>query len=73
MSTTQPGPNFQQEASINYTATVLNPQGAIPVIGTFTELLNTSNGRSAFIDFRQDSSATTQGAADGGMMIGSMA
>lgn len=67
-----PGPNFAQQASINYTATVVNPQGAIPVIGTFTELLNTSNGRSAFIDFRQDSSATTQAAGDGGMMIGSM-
>lgn len=67
-----PGANFQQQASVNYTATVLNPQGAIPVIGTFTELLNTANGRSAFIDFRQDSSATTQAADDGGMMIGSM-
>lgn len=69
---TLPGPNFAQEASVNYTATVLHPQGTIPVIGTFTELLNTSNGRSAFIDFRQDSSATTQAAADGGMMIASM-
>ncbi|MCK8643122.1 hypothetical protein M0678_05055 [Mycobacterium colombiense] len=67
-----PGANFQQEASVNYTATVVNPQGTIPVIGTFTELLNTSTGRSAFIDFRQDSSATTQAAGDGGMMIGSM-
>ncbi|OBH55624.1 hypothetical protein [Mycobacterium sp. E2479] len=66
------GANFQQEASVNYTATVVNPQGSIPVIGTFTELLNTSNGRSAFIDFRQDSSATTQAAGDGGMMISSM-
>ncbi|OBB93430.1 hypothetical protein [Mycobacterium sp. 852002-40037_SCH5390672] len=67
-----PGPSFQQEASINYTATVVNPQGAIPVIGTFTELLNTANGRSAFIDFRQDNGATTQAAGDGGMMISSM-
>lgn len=66
------GPNFQQEASLNYTASVVHPQGTIPVIGTFTELLNTSNGRSAFIDFRQNSSATTQAASDGGMMIGSM-
>lgn len=66
------GPNFQQEASLNYTASVVHPQGTIPVIGTFTELLNTSNGRSAFIDFRQNSSATTQAAGDGGMMIGSM-
>lgn len=69
---TLPGPTFGQEASVNYTATVVNPQGAIPVIGTFTELLNTSNGRSAFVDFRQDSSATTQAAGEGGMMIGSM-
>lgn len=67
-----PGANFQQQASVNYTATVVNPQGTIPVIGTFTELLNTSNGRSAFIDFRQDSSATTRAAGDGGIMIGSM-
>jgi hypothetical protein len=67
-----PGPNFAQEASINYSATVVNPQGTIPVIGTFTELLNTSNGRSAFIDFRQDSSATTQAAGDGGMMMAYM-
>lgn len=66
------GPNFQQQASVNYTANVVNPQGTIPVIGTFTELLNTSNGRSAFIDFRQGGSATTQAAGDGGMMVGSM-
>lgn len=69
---TLPGATFQQEASVNYTATVVNPHGAIPVIGTFTELLNTSNGRSAFVDFRQDSSATTQAAGEGGMMIASM-
>ncbi|OBE98979.1 hypothetical protein [Mycobacterium sp. 852002-10029_SCH5224772] len=66
------GPNFQQEASVNYTANVVHPQGAIPVIGTFTELLNTSDGRSAFIDFRQNGGATTQAAGDGGTMIGSM-
>ncbi|HSS26109.1 MAG TPA: hypothetical protein VLL82_17335 [Mycobacterium sp.] len=64
--------NFQQEASIDYTADVLAQQGTIPVIGTFSELLNTSNGQSAFIDFRQDSNATTQAAGDGGMMIDSM-
>jgi hypothetical protein len=64
--------NFQQEAFIDYTANVVSPQGTIPVIGTFTELLNTSNGRSAFIDFRQDDNSTTQAAGDGGMMISSM-
>lgn len=64
--------NFQQEAFIDYTANVVNAQGTIPVIGTFTELLNTSTGQSAFIDFRQDDNSTTQAAGDGGMMISSM-
>lgn len=64
--------NFQQEAFTEYTADVLTQQGTIPVIGTFSELLNTSNGQSAFIDFRQDSTATTQAAGDGGTMIDSM-
>ncbi|WP_224188775.1 hypothetical protein [Mycobacterium avium] len=66
------GPNFQQQASLNYTATVVHPQGSIPVIGTFTELLNTSTGRSAFVDFRQDSRATTQAAGEGAAMIASL-
>jgi hypothetical protein len=64
--------NFQQEASIYYTADVLTQQGAIPVLGTFSELLNTSNQLSAFIDFRQNDNATAQAAGDGGMMIHSM-
>jgi len=71
-TTPLPGANFQQEASLNYTANVVNSQGTIPVIGTFTELLNTANGRSAFIDFRQDSSATTQAAGEGAIMINSL-
>lgn len=64
--------NFQQEAFTEYTADVLTQQGTIPVIGTFSELLNTSNGQSAFIDFRQDNTATTQAAGDGRTMIDSM-
>lgn len=64
--------NFQQQASIDYTADVPAPQGPIPVLGTFTELLNTSNQRSAFIDFRQNNNATPQAVDDGGMMIRSM-
>lgn len=66
------GANFQQQAFIDYTANVVNPQGTIPVIGAFTELLNTSNGKSPFVDFRQDGNATGQTAADGGMTISSM-
>jgi hypothetical protein len=64
--------NFQQEASVDYTAEVPSPQGTIPVIGSFTELLNTSNGRSAFIDFRQNNNATPQAVDDGAMMIRSL-
>jgi hypothetical protein len=64
--------NFQQKASIDYTADVLTQQGTIPVIGKFSELLNTSNQLSAFIDFRQNGNATAQAASDGGMMIHSM-
>jgi hypothetical protein len=67
-----PGGNSQQEAFTDYTANVLTQQGTIPVIGRFSELLNTSNGRSAFIDFRQDGNATTQAAGDGGTTIDSM-
>lgn len=66
------GRKFQQEASVDYTADVLAPEGAIPVIGSFTELLNPSTGQSAFIDYRQDNSATPQAVTDGGTMIGSM-
>jgi hypothetical protein len=64
--------NFQQQASIDYTADVSTQQGTIPVLGAFDELLNTSNHLSAFIDFRQTDAATAQAATDGGIMIHSM-
>lgn len=65
-------PNFQQEAFVNYTADVSGPQGPIPVIGTFNELLNTSTHQSAFVDFRQNDNATTQVDNDGELMINSL-
>lgn len=64
--------NFQQQAFIDYSADVPAADGPIPVLGTFTELLNTSTQRSAFIDFRQNNNATAQAVDDGGMMIRSM-
>lgn len=64
--------SFQQQASVDYTADVPAAEGPIPVLGTFTELLNTSNQRSAFIDFRQNNNATPQAVDDGAMMIRSM-
>ncbi|WAJ45362.1 hypothetical protein OK015_02190 [Mycobacterium sp. Aquia_216] len=66
------GNNFQQEAFINYTADVSAPQGLVPVLGTFSELLNTSTDRTAFIDFRQNNNATIQAADDGGAMVRSL-
>ncbi|WP_231614289.1 zinc ribbon domain-containing protein [Mycobacterium nebraskense] len=35
--------NFQQQASIDYTADVSTQQGTIPILGAFDELLNTSS------------------------------
>lgn len=66
------GDNFQQKASIDYTGVVSSPRRTVPVLGTFSELLNTSTGLSAFIDFRQNDNATGQAAQDGGAMIDSM-
>ncbi len=72
ITTTPQSARFQQKASIDYTADVSGQQGAIPVLGAFSELLNTSTGLSAFIDFRQNNNATPQAASDGGTMIDSI-
>ncbi|WP_442932147.1 hypothetical protein [Mycobacterium sp. 050134] len=64
--------NFQQKVFIDYTADVSAPQGPIPVLGAFTELLNASNHLSAFVDFRQNNEATPQAVEDGGTMIRSL-
>jgi hypothetical protein len=66
------GTCFQQEAFINYTADVSAPQGLVPVLGTFSELMNTSTHRTAFIDFRQNNNATFQATDDGGAMVRSL-
>ncbi len=66
------GANFQQQASIDYTADISTQQGTIPVLGVFDELLNTSTLLSAFIDYREDGEASTHSADSGGMMINSM-
>ncbi len=64
--------NFQQQAYIDYTADVSTQQGTVPILGAFDELLSTSSGLSAFINYRQNGDATTQAASEGGMMIQSM-
>ena len=72
--TTKPlhGANFQQEASIDYSADGSSQSGTIPVIGSFIELLNTSTHQSAFVIFEQNGDATTQVDNSGGLMIDSM-
>jgi hypothetical protein len=64
--------NFQQDASIDYTANISTQQGTIPILGVFDELLNTSNHQSAFIDFRQEAGAKLELISDAGRMIQSM-
>ncbi len=68
----QQGGKFPEKASIDYTAGLSGRQGVVPVLGTFTALLNPATGLSAFIDFRQSTNATPQAAADGAAMINSM-
>jgi hypothetical protein len=67
-----PGANFQQEASIDYSADGSSQSGTVPVIGSFIELLNTSTHQSAFIIFEQNGDATSQVDDSGGLMIDSM-
>ena len=64
--------NFQQEASIEYRADGASQIGAIPVIGSFIELLNTSNNQSAFVVFVQNADAPPRADSEGGAMIDSM-
>ncbi|HWS93167.1 MAG TPA: hypothetical protein VN306_11950, partial [Mycobacterium sp.] len=66
------GANFQQEASVDYSADGTSMMGAIPVIGSFVELLNTSNHQSAFVVFAQNSDAPARADSEGGMMIDSL-
>lgn len=66
------GRNFQQEAFVGFSADGTSRMGAIPVIGSFIELLNTSNHESAFIVFAQNSDATTRADDKAVMMIDSM-
>jgi hypothetical protein len=64
--------NFQQAASMNYTADNFAALGVTHLMCVFMELLNTSNHQSAFIDYRQTSDAHIGFAAGGQLMINSM-
>ena len=66
------GGNFQQQANISYTADGTSRMGAIPVVGSFSELLNTSTHQSAFIVFVQNSDAPQRADGEGQAMIDSL-
>jgi hypothetical protein len=63
---------FPQEAYIAYSADGTSRMGAIPVVGSFIELLNSSNHQSAFIVFARNADATTSAVNEGAAMIDSM-
>lgn len=64
--------HFQQEASMDYTADGTSRMGLIPVVGSFSELLNTSTGQSAFVVFAQNGDAPNNVDGEGQMMIDSI-
>ncbi|OBF17170.1 hypothetical protein A5725_24395 [Mycobacterium kubicae] len=64
--------NFQQQASVTFNADGTSRMGLIPVVGSFSELLNTSTHQSAFIVFAQNSDASAGADSDGQSMIDSL-
>ncbi len=64
--------NFQQEASIDYSADGTSRMGLVPVVGSFIELLNTSTHQSAFVVFAQNGDVTTRADNEAQMMIDSL-
>jgi hypothetical protein len=68
-----PGQNFNLRVFASYQGTWSSQQGTTPIFGVFNELLNTSTGQSAFIDYFSASSATlTAKAAEANSMINSL-
>ncbi|WP_262491133.1 hypothetical protein [Mycobacterium simiae] len=63
---------FQQAAAIDYIAGLSTQEGSVALVGTFSELLNTSNRVSVFIDYRHSGQAPDQAVVDGKNMLGSM-
>jgi hypothetical protein len=65
--------HFQQELGAGYSGSLQTQQGTISVVGVFLELLNTSNGGSAFVDVHAVNKNALQPAAkDGDSMVNSM-
>ena len=51
------GQNFNRAVTASYQGTWSTQQGTTPIFGVFAELLNTSSGQSAFIDYSANSIA----------------
>lgn len=72
ISRSVPGANFQQEASVAYNADGSSLAGAIPVTGSFIELLNPATHQSAFIVFSQNGDAPVRADNEAQAMVDSM-
>ena len=72
--TSQPvqGRNFQQEATIDYSADGISRMGSTPVLGWFMELLNPSTHQSAFLAYAQNEDAPNRADGEAGAIIDSM-
>jgi len=66
------GSTFQRAARMDYTADDIQGVATTHLLGVFMELLNTSNGLSAFIDYRESSDAPSQIGGNAEAMINSM-
>ncbi len=66
------GSKFQRAARMDYTADDVQGVAITHLLGVFMELLNTSNGLSAFIDYRESSDAPSQIGGNAEAMINSM-
>ena len=64
--------NFQQQATVGYSADGSTMTGPAPVQGWFVELLNTSTHQSAFVVFAQNGDAPVRADGDAQAMLDSM-
>jgi hypothetical protein len=72
ISRSVPGANFQQEASVDFSADGSTLAGPIPVTGSFIELLNPATSQSAFIVFAQNGDAPVRADGEAQFMVDSM-
>ena len=64
--------NFQQQATVSFNADGSSRSGPLPVVGWFTELLNTSTHQSAFVVLEQNGDAPIRADGDAQAMLDSL-